>query len=142
MSTEHIALVVDRLEPDGTWSEIFRIGDHEAPAGPTPRYRVRVNGEDPPTPVLLAQTGYDDETPVGLYTSREAAQVVIDQHDAAVRAAVADGKLGICHEGDLYVWDGPTDAPVAAFFDPGLYLWPYLPQTEAAPPAPGWDGSA
>lgn len=143
MSAGRVGLTVDRLEPDGTWSEIFVVDDCESLVIGTPaRYRVRVNGEEPPAPVLVAQTGYDDEMPVGLYTSREAAQLVIDQHDAAVRAAEADGALGICHVGDLYIWDGPTDAPVATFFDPGLYLWPYLPQTEPAPPAAGWDGTS
>lgn len=86
-------------------------------------------------PVVLTEPGCE-RTPeaCGVFTSREAAQAVIDAHDAAVRRALADGASGICHVGDLRIADVPLNPTLAELFaDTGnLYLRRYFEPEDGA----------
>ena len=75
---------------------------------------------------LVTSAALDDGVHVwGAFTDRARADAYVAIWDAAVEAAIRDGKHGICHVGDLQVEEPPVD-PVAPEVDRGLYLYPYL----------------
>jgi hypothetical protein len=127
-----------RRWPGIDWQAVATFRDCEVPLGVVPEYTAFQLSDElaalepvPVAPVVLLGRGHDDASAWGVYTSREAAQAVVDGYDAAVRAAEAAGQHGICHVGDLWVASAeevPVNPTLADLFAGAgnLYLRPYL----------------
>jgi hypothetical protein len=87
--------------------------------------------------VALVTRSYSDESPpiVGLFSSAEMAQQVINRWDDAVRRADADGKRSSgCRVGGLVIADLTSDSldPATDLVDKHHFLFPYLQETPDA----------
>lgn len=77
--------------------------------------------------LILQNDEYGDGVYVeGAYATREEAQSHVDRYDRAVKRAVKDGAIGVCHVGDFYVTEIELGGDPLADLPKSLYLYDYL----------------